>query len=387
MLRVMNERRIPRAISYIRFSTPSQAMGDSLRRQLERTKDYCDRHGLTLDETLRDEGLSGYKGEHTRRGALGRFLAAVEAGRVPHGTVLIIEHLDRFSRQNPRISLTMLLDLINAGVRVVTLFNEHVYSDVSKTIEHDLIGAILYMSEAHNASLRKADLIREKWNGKRQSIATGERKALTRVCPAWLAWDERRQKFVPTSGARTVRRIYEWAASGLSSNAIYKRLNAKGVPTLTGNKVSHKTGQSISNGWNSARVLEIVKSDGPLGWFQPHKRDGKMRVPIGEPIKDYYPASFRRSWRIGHDIRWRSVRSVAKGQAAMAQSLTCSVACVIAVCVVRRFISTTTASSVRKAASHGFTLAISAAPVACAGWAVATTPAFRMTSSSGSLSS
>jgi DNA invertase Pin-like site-specific DNA recombinase len=129
------------AISYIRFSTPKQALGDSMRRQLERTQEYCTRHGLTLDQTLTDAGVSALKGRHVKKGELGKFLAAVEAGLVPRGRRFLMDHLDRFSRQNPRIALTYLLNVINAGVRVVTMFNEKEYSDTSETIEHDLIGA------------------------------------------------------------------------------------------------------------------------------------------------------------------------------------------------------------------------------------------------------
>ena len=35
-----------RAYSYIRFSSPAQAAGDSLRRQTERAEAYCKRRGL-----------------------------------------------------------------------------------------------------------------------------------------------------------------------------------------------------------------------------------------------------------------------------------------------------------------------------------------------------
>jgi DNA invertase Pin-like site-specific DNA recombinase len=48
-----------RAYSYIRYSTPQQSVGDSLRRQLDRTATYCREQGLELDESLSDEGLSG----------------------------------------------------------------------------------------------------------------------------------------------------------------------------------------------------------------------------------------------------------------------------------------------------------------------------------------
>ena len=50
---------------------------------------------------MRDEGLSAFHQKHVTKGALGTFLAAVEAGKVPPGSVLIVEALDRLSRANP----------------------------------------------------------------------------------------------------------------------------------------------------------------------------------------------------------------------------------------------------------------------------------------------
>jgi hypothetical protein len=48
--------------------------------------------------SLRDEGLSTYHQKHVTQGALGTFLRAVEDGRIPDGSVLIVEDLDRLSR-------------------------------------------------------------------------------------------------------------------------------------------------------------------------------------------------------------------------------------------------------------------------------------------------
>jgi hypothetical protein len=44
----------PKAYSYIRFSTPDQEKGDSLRRQEKDAEDYAKKHGLTLDENQPD---------------------------------------------------------------------------------------------------------------------------------------------------------------------------------------------------------------------------------------------------------------------------------------------------------------------------------------------
>lgn len=46
------------AYSYVRFSSPEQAKGDSVRRQVEAAERYAQSHGLRLDDRLTDAGLS-----------------------------------------------------------------------------------------------------------------------------------------------------------------------------------------------------------------------------------------------------------------------------------------------------------------------------------------
>ena len=77
----------PKAYSYVRFSTPEQENGDSLRRQLELSKKFAKTHGLDLDDSLRltDRGLSAFNGLHRTKGTLGQFLKLVEQGEIPKG--------------------------------------------------------------------------------------------------------------------------------------------------------------------------------------------------------------------------------------------------------------------------------------------------------------
>ena len=62
----------PKAYSYVRWSTPQQAKGDSLHRQLEKARAYAKEYNLDLDETLnfRDAGISAYRGRNVLKGAL-----------------------------------------------------------------------------------------------------------------------------------------------------------------------------------------------------------------------------------------------------------------------------------------------------------------------------
>jgi Resolvase, N terminal domain len=78
----------PKAYSYVRFSTPDQAKGDSYRRQSEAANEYARRHGLVLDTelTLTDLGVSAFRGANAETGALSVFLEAVKDGTIAPGS-------------------------------------------------------------------------------------------------------------------------------------------------------------------------------------------------------------------------------------------------------------------------------------------------------------
>lgn len=104
--------------SYLRFSDPKQALGHSADRQLQYAKAWAAERGLILDESLslKDEGLSAFHQRHVKQGALGVFLLAVDEGRIPAGSVLIVEGLDRLSRAEPIQAQAQLAQIVNAGI-------------------------------------------------------------------------------------------------------------------------------------------------------------------------------------------------------------------------------------------------------------------------------
>lgn len=128
----------PRAYSYIRFSNPEQASGDSYRRQAELSNRYAEEHGLNLDTSLSlcDLGISGFTGENRSKGALALFLKAVETGKVPAGSFLLVESLDRLSRDTMSEQMSLFIGLINAWLTVVTLADGQSYNKT--TINNDL---------------------------------------------------------------------------------------------------------------------------------------------------------------------------------------------------------------------------------------------------------
>ncbi len=119
-----------KAYSYLRFSTPEQSVGDSFRRQTALAQEYAIRHGLDLDAelTFRDLGISAYRGKNARKGALGAFLKAVDDEIVPEGSFLLVESLDRVTRQDPWEALPLFQLIIIAGITIVTLQDGKSYS-------------------------------------------------------------------------------------------------------------------------------------------------------------------------------------------------------------------------------------------------------------------
>jgi len=170
--------------SYIRMSRPDQLRGDSLRRQLEKSQEWAEELGLTLDESVRDLGLSAYSGAHRTKGALGAYLGMVDRGEIPRGKVLMIESLDRLSREAVIDALQQFMALIQAGIIIATLADRQVYSRESLGNDWSkLIISIAIMARAHEESAMKAERVAAAWEKKRREAPT---KAMTARCPEWL---------------------------------------------------------------------------------------------------------------------------------------------------------------------------------------------------------
>ncbi|HVK15441.1 MAG TPA: recombinase family protein, partial [Fimbriiglobus sp.] len=179
----------PVAYSYIRFSSPEQAKGDSIRRQEALRDEWCRRNGVQLDTSLRlrDEGVSAFRGHHRERPdkhALAEFLELVRRGKVARGSYLVIESLDRLSREEVDEGLELLLGLTRAGIRVVQLQpTEIVYQKPVDPMK--LVMGIMELSRGNSESAMKSQRVSEAWARKREAAAEG--RPLTRNVPAWMA--------------------------------------------------------------------------------------------------------------------------------------------------------------------------------------------------------
>lgn len=278
-----------KAFSYARFSTAAQADGHSLSRQLDAAKAYCARNGLILDErSFCDLGMSGFHGANATAGDLGAFIELVKDGRIPKGSVLIVENTDRLSRLPPDEANRIITGIVKAGIDVVTTMPEQVYTAANIGKLATWLPLQVSQCLAREESEKKADRLRDAWQRKRGKLAdeqAGERKFMSKKGPAWLKLSaDRRQWIVLEDKAAIVRVIFQWSVDGMGVGKICERLHREYPGGLTGKE------------WQPAQVATLLRNRAVLGEFQPHvgtcaKKGGvkSTRKPVGEPIKDYFP--------------------------------------------------------------------------------------------------
>ncbi len=267
---------MPRAYSYLRMSTQAQLQGDSLRRQDDPSHAYASRMGWELleEDQLRDIGVSAFKGANATGGALGRFLQAIQNGKVEPGSILLIELLDRLSRQELSKGLTLFLQIINAGVRIVTLADERTYTSESDIA--DLLFSVVAFSRAHEESRTKSYRVKAAWANKRERVAECK---LTARCPGWLKLSEDRRSFrIISERAEVVGQIFEESAAGIGNYSIARRFNRAATPPF-----------GRARGWRTSSIAKILSSRAVLGEFQPCSLTNGKRVPEGNPISGYFP--------------------------------------------------------------------------------------------------
>jgi DNA invertase Pin-like site-specific DNA recombinase len=276
---------VRRVYSYVRWSTPEQGDGDSLRRQTAQAAAWAKAHGYELADAhmIQDAGVSAFSGDNIRSGALRTFLTMASAGEIPTGSVLYVENLDRLSRESPVDAVDTVKAIIAAGIEVVDGSDGSRYSADSMRAEGGIHFVILtvkmlrpFAESAHKRTRGKAV-----WEAKREN-ARENRKAMTARCPGWLRKAGDGYEVV-VERAGIVREVFKLAARGQTAYAIADLLNRRGVVPLGG-----------EGSWRRQQVSKLLNNRAVLGVFVPHtsvKLNGKrVRKDGGEPIPDYFPA-------------------------------------------------------------------------------------------------
>ncbi|WP_416311361.1 recombinase family protein [Pseudomonas sp. W03] len=255
-----------KAWSYIRFSSMKQKEGDSTDRQKAMVAKWRDEHPEYeyIETAFEDLGVSGWTGE-TLAGGMGKLHAAVEAGVIQSGDVVVCEAIDRTGRMDTFTMMTeVIAPILKAGVSIITLDDGNVYDKGSLSGPlYYLLGARLQAANAYSEALSR----RLRSVNKKKVQAAREGKGVKRRSAFWLTSDGE----VIEEIAEPIAEAFNLYANGLGERRILARLREM-------NPVFNERGPSVVKKWLTNKTA--------LGYWVRKNKQGE----VIEEIADVYPA-------------------------------------------------------------------------------------------------
>lgn len=204
------------------------------------------------------------------------------------GSYLIVESLDRLSRDSISNAIQLFVEIVNAGVILVTLFDDREYSKESLAKEPlTIFLALISFATASEESLKKSERLSSAWDQKKK-VTREKNKPLSPIVPAWLTYDKKKDKIlINEPRAHIVREIFELCIKGWGANSIARHFNGRNEPLWNPSKNRTKS-------WHESYIKKVLINRSAIGEFQPHKNvyieaGKKSRQPDGDPIYDYFP--------------------------------------------------------------------------------------------------
>lgn len=262
------------AIIYARFSTTEQSKGYSLERQKTKAIEFATEQGWIVEKTITDEGKSAFHAKNRAEGsALYDFEAEARNG-LHRGKTLIVENIDRLSRQGAKAAAQLIWALNEAGVDVATYHDGYVYKAGNNGDMMELFSVIIKAQLAFEESDKKSRRTKASWDKRFEAIADGSQKRPIPHTPTWInrvdgkyVLDEHRTK--------VLNEIYDLYINGIGLHRIVTLLNDRGEPVW--NQFKNRT----KNGWFYSYVYRLLTKRTVLGEYVTN--DGRTLAT------DFYP--------------------------------------------------------------------------------------------------
>ena len=287
------------ATIYARFSNQEQSRGSSKARQLKLCRDMIadEKWQFTEDRVLIDQGLSAFSGANRAAGGLlYEFEKEVEAGLYRNGHVLVVEHIDRISRQGHDEVLPWVKKMTQAGVTVAVAATRRIYKAYERVelgaVIEAVVAAELARQESENKSKRLKAAQNDRIKAAQESAAEGQHVSHTRTVPGWIDVERvsklsDRPRYKMTLNEQRVavlREIFQWTIEGYGTPAIAKMLNGRGEPVWT-----HLERKS-NNGWTVGYLTKLILNRAVMGEYHPmnRPRSGK-ETSKGIAVLNHFP--------------------------------------------------------------------------------------------------
>lgn len=266
----------PKAYAYIRWSTGSQQLGDSESRQLAELDMFEAASGIPIVKKYRDSGRSAFRGDNSRRGEFRLLLDSIQAGEIRPGDYIVVESIDRITRQRVLDGVELIQSILKSGVKLYTTTDQKTYSVEDPREDLKTLLTISVIAErAHEESEIKSKRISSSWVKRRKEAESG--KVIIK-----------KGNSIPY-GLRVVDGsfvIHEGEQKEIKQ--LFELLLTHGLNTAI--KIINKTS---TKKWNNGTVNKIITNRTVIGYMPKrmvvYGKDGKSRKTSIGYIEDYYP--------------------------------------------------------------------------------------------------
>lgn len=305
----------PLIVLYIRFSDPSQMAGISEDRQQYHADALAEKTGKQIDLVYIDRGASGYHETHMKN-EYGRLHRDIESGKIPTGSEIWVESLDRLSRADPVMASHRRTTLLVAGMTIVltpdgkriSRFGEHAVSDLFSATGHEVGN--------HQASKDKSERMKRSHDNRRGTDSA--------IMPSWIVKERDVQSVTTIRSGKQITRtqavvigkrvdpVKEAILRRLGCDILLKMgfdtaatlLNREGIPTMNGRKLGRT--EAV---WDAASIRSIFMDRKVLGLQEIcHYENGK-KVRTGQYVATY-PAIMT---EMEYFTLWNTIRARQKG--------------------------------------------------------------------------
>lgn len=265
-----------KAYAYIRYSRALQATGDSENRQLTALELFETSTGTKIVEVVYDKGKSAFRGDNARSGNFKEMLDRMQSGAIRRGDFLVVESIDRITRQRVLDGVELLQGILKKGINIYTTVDKKTYSynDPSRDFEN-LLMISLIAKRANEESETKSGRLLSAWKARKAKAENGEviiKKG--KSIPYGLRVEEG-QFIIHKKEQEEIKQLFELLLQFGINTAITKI-----------NETSLKK-------WNNGTLNKIIKHKTVIGCMATHRieytADGKAKKILTGFIENYYP--------------------------------------------------------------------------------------------------
>ena len=207
-----------KAYLYQRFSSDRQRGNSSLFRQTEAQAAWLAMHPeVDVVERLVDDGTSAYNGDNLKFGSLGHLVNQIELKQIEPGSLILVEHFSRLSRQNIDKTEELLKKIWNGGVTIVTVRDGAEYPPESINDMAQRIRLIVEIEKAYGESKWRSEKVKSSYLRREKEALQGRTPNMRRSF--WLNPDGSLNDY-----HKIIKSIYKHYLSGLGQHRIIDRL-------------------------------------------------------------------------------------------------------------------------------------------------------------------